>query len=261
MQILQWTSAVYLIAGLGAGIGLALRTNRFERAAIGLLAAGAVLHAVSFALLHTAENPPPLTDMRAALSFTAWGGVVFYLLFLKRSSLQHLAVVVAPAAFLGVFLDTFRPPLQAPTEAAAGSWPHAHVMLSSAGIALLGLAGLAGLTFLIEHAQLKSKKPLDRRLPLPSLEALDRVNALSLAVGFLLLTLGVITGVFWLESTQGILWSGKAHGVWTFVAWVIYGGLVIARFVAKQGSRQSAASAVAGFIFLVFAVVGLEIIS
>jgi ABC-type transport system involved in cytochrome c biogenesis permease subunit len=261
-QILQWTAAVYLIAGLVAGLGLALGTRRFERAAIGLLALGALLHAASFGLLHMAEHPPPLTDMRAALSFMAWGGVAFYLILLKRSRLQHLAVLVAPAAFLGAFLETLRPPLTAPaTETAVGSWPHAHVLLSSAGIALLGLAGLAGVIFLIEHARLKSKKTLDRRFPLPSLEALDRVNAVALAVGFLLLTLGVITGVFWLQTTKGILWSGTAHGVWTFVAWVVYGGLVIARFVAKQGSRQSAASAVGAFVFLIFAVIGLEIIS
>jgi hypothetical protein len=42
---------------------------------------------------------------------------------------------------------------------------------------------------------------------------------------------------------------------------VVYGALVVARFVAKQGSRQAAASAVGGFAFLLFAVIGLELIS
>jgi ABC-type transport system involved in cytochrome c biogenesis permease subunit len=142
-----------------------------------------------------------------------------------------------------------------------GSWPHAHVLLSSAGISLLGLAGLAGVIFLIEHKRLKSKAPLDRHFPLPSLEALDRVNAVALAVGFLLLTLGVITGMIWLQTTKGVPWSGTAHETWTFVAWAVYGGLVVARFVTKQGSRQAAASAVGGFAFLLFAVIGLGFIS
>jgi ABC-type transport system involved in cytochrome c biogenesis permease subunit len=135
------------------------------------------------------------------------------------------------------------------------------VLLSSAGLALLGLAGLAGVIFLIEHARLKSKRPPDRRFPLPALEALDRVNAVALAVGFLLLTLGVITGMIWLQTTKGVPWSGTAHETWTFVAWAVYAGLVVARFVTKQGSRQAAASAVGGFAFLLFAVVGLEIIA
>jgi ABC-type transport system involved in cytochrome c biogenesis permease subunit len=261
VQILQWAAAVYLAAGLMAGLGLALETRRLERAAVALLGLGALFHAASFVLLHLAEHPPPLTDLRAACSFMAWGGVVFYLILLKRSRLQHLAVLVAPAAFLGAFLEALRSPLTAPTQSATGSWPHAHVLLSSAGISLLGLAGLAGVIFLIEHKRLKSKLPLDRRFPLPSLEALDRVNAVALAVGFLLLTLGVITGVIWLQTTKGVPWLGTAHETWTLVAWAVYAGLVVARFIAKQGSRQAAASAVGGFAFLLFAVIGLGFIS
>jgi ABC-type uncharacterized transport system permease subunit len=251
---------VYLAAGLLAGLGLALETHRLERASVALLAFGALLHAASFALLHITDDPPPLTDLRAACSFMALVGTVFYLILLKRSRLQHLVVLVAPAAFLGAFLAALRAPGGAPADAATGSWPHAHVLLSSAGISLLGLAGLAGVIFMIEHKRLKSKAPLDRRLPFPSLEALDRVNAVSLAAGFLLLTLGVVTGMIWLQTTKGSPWSGTAHETWTIVAWAVYGGLVVARFVAKQGSRQAAASAVGGFAFLLFAVIGMDFI-
>ena len=55
-----------------------------------------------------------------------------------------------------------------------GSWPHAHVLLASAGLSLLGLAGLAGAMFLVEHRRLKRKRPIDLRMPLPSLEALAK---------------------------------------------------------------------------------------
>jgi ABC-type transport system involved in cytochrome c biogenesis permease subunit len=260
VQILQWTAAVYLAAGLMAGLGLALETRRLERAAVALLALGALFHGASFALLHYAENPPPLTDLRAACSFMAWVGTVFFLILLKRSQLQRLVVLVAPAAFLGAFLAALRPPGGMPAESATGSWPHAHVLLASAGLSLLGLAGLAGVIFLIKHKRLKSKAPLDHGFPLPSLEALDRVNAVALAVGFLLLTLGVITGMIWLQTTQGRPWSGTAHETWSFVAWAVYVALVVARFVTNQGSRQAAASAVGGFAFLLFAVIGLEFI-
>jgi len=214
-----------------------------------LLAFGALLHLLSFALLHTAENPPPVTNMREAFSFMAWVGVVFYLIFLKRYRLQRLVVLVAPGAFLGAFLAALRSPSAVPVEAAPGAWPHVHVLLASAGLSLLGLAGLAGVIFLIEHARLKSKAPLDRRFPLPSLEALDRVNAVAL-----------ITGMIWLQTAKGMPWSGTAHEVWNLVAWMVYAVLVFARFTGKQSSRRSAINAVAGFVFLLFAVIGLEVI-
>ena len=45
------------------------------------------------------------------------------------------------------------------------------------------------------------------------------------------------------------------------IAWMIYLGLVSLRFIGHQGARQAAASAVAGFAFLVFAVVGVGLVS
>jgi len=260
VQILQWTAAVYLAAGLVAGLGLGLETRRIERASVALLAFGAVLHAISFGLLHMTENPPPVTSLLEAWSFMAWIGTVFFLILLRRARLQRLVVLVAPAAFLGAFLGALVPSSGPVVEADKGSWPHAHVLLSSAGLALLGFAALVGVIFLFEHRRLKAKRPPDRRFPFPSLEALDRVNAVSLTVGFLLLTLGVITGMIWLQSTKGRPWTGTAHEVWSLVAWLIYAALEYARFAAKQSSRQAAISAIAGFAFLLFAVVGLELI-
>jgi ABC-type transport system involved in cytochrome c biogenesis permease subunit len=95
---------------------------------------------------------------------------------------------------------------------------------------------------------------------MPSLEALDRVNRVALVVGFPLLTLGVVTGSLWLHSQSGVLWSGSVHETWSVTAWIIYLGLSVLRFLGHQGARQAAASAVAGFAFLVFAVVGVGIV-
>ena len=50
-------------------------------------------------------------------------------------------------------------------DPAGGSWEHAHVLLASAGLAMLGIAGLAGAFFLMEHRRLKSKRPIRRRFP------------------------------------------------------------------------------------------------
>jgi ABC-type transport system involved in cytochrome c biogenesis permease subunit len=111
--------------------------------------------------------------------------------------------------------------------------------------------------FLGEHRRLKRK----RRMPgqLPSLEALDRANRAALALGFPLLTLGVVSGVLWVQSSGGALLAGDPHQTASLIAWGIYAVLVVARFGARQGSRQAAVSAVAGFAFLFCAAVGLEL--
>jgi ABC-type transport system involved in cytochrome c biogenesis permease subunit len=256
----QLTAAIYLVAGLVAGFGLALPSRRLIRVSVGLFAAAVVAHGAAFAVLHTAEPAPPLTDLPTAVSFMALVGSIFYLLLLRRVRLAGLVSVVAPLTFLSVFGAALRLPNAVPdTTVGSGSWPHGHVLLASAGLAMLGLSGVAGLFFLAEHRRLKRKRPIGPRFPLPSLEALDRVNRIGLAVGFPLLSLGVVTGMMWVHSVNGRLWTGATHETWSAIAWAIYGVLVIARFVAGQGSRQAAASAVGGFAFLLFAVIGVEI--
>ncbi len=255
----QLAAAIYLIAGLAAGLGLALPAPRLGRAAVLLLAAGALVHGACFAALHRADLPPPLTNLPAAMSFTAWVGALFFLLLLLRAKLAGLVVLVAPLTFLAVFFAALRLPAAGPaTLSGSGSWPHAHVLLASGGLSLLGLAGVL---FLIEHRRLKAKQQITRRLPLPTLEALDRVNVAALALGFPLLTLGVLTGVMWLSTESGKLWTATPHETWSALAWAVYAVLVTARFGSHQGARQAAVSAVGGFTFLFFAVVGVEILT
>jgi len=254
----QLTAAAYLAACLAAGVGLALGSPRATRAAVWLIAAGAVVHALAFSLLHTADPPPPLTDFASAMSFMAWIGVIAYLALLRRARVLGLAVLVAPMAFLGVFFGALRlPQATTATTLGSGSVPHAHVLLASAGLALLGLAGLAGALFLAEHRRLKHHRPLSRS-PLPSLEALDRAGALALAVGFPLLTLGVITGALWVYAAHGSALTGSPHEIAALLAWGVYVILAFQRFAAHQGARRCAVSATLGFALLSAAVLGVE---
>jgi ABC-type transport system involved in cytochrome c biogenesis permease subunit len=261
IQLHQWTAVLYLVAGLVAWVGMALREPRLERASVGLLLVGAVTHVAAFSVLHKLDPPPPLTDLPAAVSFMACVGTLFFLGLMHWLRLAGLAVLVAPVSFVSVFFAATRLPVTGPASfGGSGSWPHAHVLLGSAGVGMLGLSGLAGMIFLAEHRRLKAKRPVARRFPLPSLEALDRVNRLSLAVGFPLLTLSLVTGMIWVNSVSGTFWSGTYHETLLASAWILYTVLTAARFGASQGSRQAAVSAVGGFVFLFFAVVGVELL-
>jgi len=263
VQLHQLTAALYLIAALVASLGLALPAPRLGRFSLLLLGAGALAHGLCFAAMHGGGATPALNELPVAVSFMAWVGTLFYLMLARRARLVPLVVLVGPMAFVSVFVAGLRLPAAAAAATAStgagGSWEHAHVLLASAGIAMLGIAGVAGVFFLLEHRQLKSKRRIGPRFPLPSLEALDRVNAVALGVGFPLLTLGVITGMFWVEKVNGRVWTGSTHEVWSAIAWMVYAVVVALRFAYDQGARQAAASAVGGFVFLFFAVIGLGI--
>lgn len=260
----QITAVLYLAASVSAGAGLGLDRLVLSRIALGLLAAGAVAHAAAFSLLHSSEPMPPLTDLSTAVSFMAWVGTVGFLVLSRGRRLSGLAVLVAPMAFLGVFaagLDLPAPQTEPVDVLGAGSLPHAHVLLASAGLALLGLAGLAGLFFLAEHRRLKRKRHLGADSTWPSLEALDRTGSVAIAAGFPLLTLGVLTGALWLRTAVGVPFTGSAHEIASLLAWAVYAVLVSVRFGAARPARECAMSAVAAFALLGCAVVGVGLVS
>ncbi len=257
----QLAAAIYLAAGLGALIGVVLPSPRMSRGAAWGLALGALVQIAAFATLHLAETPRPITALPAAVELSAWMLVIYLLALMWKFRLPALAAGVGPVAFLAVFGASLG--LESVEESAldgGGAWPHVHVLLATAGVGLLALAGIAGIFFLMEHRRLKAKHPIAPKLALPSLEALDRVNVMSTVLGFVLLSLGVMTGMFWLLGHSGEFWSGTSHETWMVIAWAIYAGLVSVRYLGRQGPRQAAASAMAGFVFLLFGIVGVGIL-
>ena len=259
------TAGLYLLASLTAGAGFTLARPAMLRAAVGVLAAGAIAHAASFALLHAADRRrrrSPISRARSR-SWRSWARSGF-LLLAWRARLAGLVALVAPMSCLGVAAAVFsgRPRSRTPASATgAGSLPHAHVLLASAGLALLGLAGLAGLSFLVEHRRLKRKRPLAAGAAWPSLEALDRAGAFAVVAGFPLLTLGVVTGSLWQRAATGAFFSGNPHETFCLIAWAVYGALATVRFGARQPAVRCAMSSIAGFAFLGIAVLGVELLA
>jgi ABC-type uncharacterized transport system permease subunit len=260
VELMQVAAALYLAAGLGLLAGGWLPHARPGRVAAILLAAGVVLHGLTFAGFHRLDPPVPLTDFPAAVSWMAWVGALFALLLLRRKQLELLVGAIAVLAFVAAMYGSLALGSGPSAAPVSGGWPHLHVVLAGGGLAALGVAGLAGCLFLLEDRALKRKRPVSAhwRRRLPSLEALDRVNLTSLAVGFPLLTVGVVAGMLWSQALSGRFWSGS-HAHWAGLAWVVYLVLVAGRFGVGWSGRPAALSAAAGFAVLLLAVVGVEV--
>jgi len=260
LELHSWTAAAYLAAATAAVTGLGMRARRLLGLGVALLALAAVLHGLAFFELHRLEPTPQLTDLPLAVSLAAWLLVLSFLALQLRLRTRGLAVLVAPAAFLGTVFAAFAAGGPAEREAGSALWSHLHVLLASGGLALLGVAGAAGVLYLIHHRAIKGKRPVGAPSALPSLENLDRANSLASALGFLLLSLGVLTGVLWVETREGRLWPGGLHANATLAVWLVYALLIAARHGAKQGARASAMGASVGFVLLLVVVVGVGVL-
>jgi ABC-type uncharacterized transport system permease subunit len=220
-----------------------------------LLGVAVVLHAVGFDGYHRIEPPVPLESTPAALSVIGWLIASSYLLSLGFARTRAVSGWVATAAFaftaggvLGLRLADWGP--EGP--AGSGAWPHFHVMLAAAGFSVLALSSVAGLGYLLKERALKSKR--GPGVELPSLESLDRLAYLGLALGFPLLTLGVVTGFAWVRAGQGPLWT--QHAAFSLIAWIVYLVPVASRLVQGRRGHGTARFVVLGFLVLALSYLG-----
>ncbi|MFP8877284.1 MAG: cytochrome c biogenesis protein CcsA [Myxococcota bacterium] len=261
VSLYQIVAGLYLIASVAAAAGYSLSHPGLARVAVSTLVLGWGLHVLGFATLHTLDPAPQLTDPGVLLSFMACVGVGAFLLLLRRRRLLGLVAFVAPLAFISVFFGQLRFAAAGDSGVAPpGLLEHAHVLLASAGLALLALGSLAGELFLVEHRRLKRKRGAQRGGLLPSLEALDRASSVALLVGFSLLSLGVVSGGIWIQRF-GSLSGSAGHELAFALFWVVYAGLVVQRFGARASARQCAIGSVTGFVLLMLGLLGSEWLS
>ena len=98
-----------------------------------------------------------------------------------------------------------------------------------------------------------------RRQPsstLPAPADLDRFIYQSVVLGFILLTLGILTGAVWAESAWGRYWSWDPKETAALVTWLIYAVYLHARNQRGWAGRPSALILVIGFGAVLFTYFG-----
>ena len=127
------------------------------------------------------------------------------------------------------------------------SWLFVHVVLALLGYAALFLTCVAAVMYLIQERELKSKKPRAFYYRLPPLGALDDLAYKTMAIGFVLITLGLITGSFWAFVEWGTRWVVDPKIILAFVTWGVYLLMIFTRWTIGWRGRKAAYFAIVGF--------------
>jgi cytochrome c-type biogenesis protein CcsB len=113
------------------------------------------------------------------------------------------------------------------TELAKGDLAKVYAVLAGAGLACGWLAAFV-LGFI----------PARLAEGLPSAELLDELNYRSVAIGFPLLTLGIILGAIWGHVAWGRYWAWDPKETWAFISWLIFAFYLHVRlFLGWDGKR------------------------
>jgi len=118
-----------------------------------------------------------------------------------------------------------------------GVWLTSHIALSFVGMAAFAAAAGAGMMYLAEHRELKSRRFGAIFRFFPPLDTLDRVNHIAVVAGWLALTVGM-----GLATAYALVYrAGHAEKVvWALLAWAAVTTLTAGRVVAGWRARRAA---------------------
>ncbi len=136
----------------------------------------------------------------------------------------------------------------------------AHIIVSLLAYSLLFLAALQSGLLLIQERHLRAHQPGGFIRSLPPMETMERLMFRMIEVGFLLLTLTLISGIFFSEALFGQPMRFTHHIVLSTAAWIVFGILLIGHWRLGWRGRIAVRWTLGGFVLLVLAYFGSKFV-
>ncbi len=222
-----------------------------------LLASG-ILQTIYIVLRYLQAGYTPITSQHETIVFFAWSVTWAYFSFRWRYNVKNfgtfisllIVILLLIAAQASSTINTLPPALQS-------WWLPVHASISVISYGFLALGFCSGIMYLLQERELKKKRFGYFFTRLPSLDALDQLNSHCLATGFMLFTLGIITGSIWAKQAWGTYWHWDPKETWSLITWFLYAAQIHQRFSAGWRGKRAAVMAVIGFAAVLFTLWGV----
>ncbi|MBI4446734.1 MAG: cytochrome c biogenesis protein CcsA [Acidobacteria bacterium] len=258
MDTLLWNASFgfYAIGLFHSVVAFVSKKDLFFRVAIISVGIGFALH-TGFLVDHAVEKSGLLmTDLRDSLAFLAWTVSLCFFISYARYRIKALGLFLLPlvaALMLGTaFLQSSPVP-----DVLRSTWIYVHTTLLFFAYAMFFVTFIAGLLYLFQEKELKTKKPKTFYYRLPSLVLLDELFYRFLISGFCFMTLGLLAGVAWAEKDWVSGWHGDPKVVAAMITWCIYLILIYFRVTAGWRGRRAALISIVGFISVLVTFLGV----
>ncbi len=251
--ILYIASATLLLRRLASGIE-ATRQSKLLALILGLV--GAISHIVSLGQTMITAEGLNLTFFHV-LSLTSWLAAMLVLLSALKQPLENLGIAVLPFAALTLLVQTVSSTNGAHVEILEMGLK-VHVLISIFSYSLLTIATLQALLLAIQNRHLRNRHPGGFIRALPPLETMEHLLFRMIGLGYILLSLSLVSGVTYIED---IFAQHLVHKtVLSFAAWVVFATLLWGRWRFGWRGRIAVRWTLSGFIVLMLAYFGSKLV-
>ena len=246
----------YLIAAVLYILFFTLKKERPGEIAGWALRGAFLVHTAALAVRSIGAGRLPFSNQYEFATSFAWGIALAYLIFARKRRYRALGTFVAPVIFLIIGyaamqskqVNELMPALQS-------NWLAVHVSCAIIAYGSFGVAFGGSLLYLMRD-RIAHSDFVDRYFP--DKDHLDMLNYRVISLGFLFLTLVIITGAIWAQKAWGHYWTWDPKETWSLVTWLIYAMYLHLRISRGWRGKRAAWFAVIGFLCVIFTYIGVN---
>lgn len=217
--------------------------------------AALVLHGLALFSLLSSLEPGMRPGVGSALSEFSWVIILLLLVSALRQPVITLGIFIFPLAALGILIAWITP--GAPSASLTLSpITTGHFIAAGVAYGFLSLAGVQSILLIAQERHLRHHELIKVLRTLPPIETMERVLFKLIWIGFTLLTAALVSGIFFIETSDGKSILANHHALLSIVAWVIFGILLFGRVVLGWRGEHAAKWTLSGFIILALAYFG-----
>jgi cytochrome c-type biogenesis protein CcsB len=257
---------LYLLGAFYAIYVFATKSTRPARELILIVGLGFAAHTAAVLAAWREYGHFPVVNPKEVCSFIGWAVAAYYLAMSRRYHARALPAFLLPLIYLFTLVSLLMPtpadPLPRMLESAISAsvltqviFP-VHVTLVIFSYAAFVVTTVCGVMYLIQERELKSKHFGAAFQRLPALNTCDEIGHRSATIGFVLLTLGVVTGIFWNNQRDGRFWHNDPKEVMAIITWFVYLFMMHYRLTAGWRGRRVAWLSIAGFVIVMLTWLG-----
>jgi len=191
-----------------------------------------------------------------SLSVVAWLMALLAFIAGIKTPQSPPGMIIYPLVALSLILKTSLPS-ESVTELSSPAleW---HILLSLAAYSLLALAALQAIILAIQEKQLHHRHIAGLFRQLPPLQTMENGLFQLVSAGFILLSLGLIAGLFFIDD----LWAQHLihKTILSLIAWCVFATLLWGRWKYGWRGRSASRWTLLGFSFLVLAYFGSKFV-
>ena len=258
---------LYVAAAVAYAVHFARREAGAGRTATTLLLLGALTHTFVIGMQTMEVWHVPIANTSHAISTFVWLLALSYLYLELTTDERAMGVFIMPIVIALQTIPVLYPGIPTPDPVLDSPWFWVHVASLLFAYASFAVAGVLGLTYMLQFKEIKKKHLGYLYERLPSLQILDVMNSRAVTVGWLFLTVGVVVGVVWASQARAAAPDNANIQAMSFddpkillavLTWAVYSFAVLSRRTLGWTGRRAAWLSALGFAIVLLNLVPIS---